>query len=382
MPKSHYEVLGVGIKSSAEEIRSAYRKIVLDHHPDRSSAPESKDIFLIATQAYEVLSDAGRRLHYDASLRADQIRAEQDKLKAYAARKNATGAGAPSVRTDTVPKAATADASANLRSAKGSVTVDVTRLTMLFTRAQYGEAERLAKRIIDQDARQPIPYAVLGDLARQRGELAQAAKMYAYAVQMDPNNSLYQQRHEELLGAIQPNQVSVRAGLSNGLQIFAPMVGAAVILMAALYLCVGHETPLMPGFSPVSTWTFGLVVLLFLSGVAIGASFSVAQLTDRFTTVTKTTLGRLSPYVALSILAAVSFWFAALLYVVLGVARRTFNYSTTRLVAMTAAATLLLAGAAAINVDGPSPMQTLFWGGNLVYVGAVIGWMVADSLQH
>jgi hypothetical protein len=138
----------------------------------------------------------------------------------------------------------------------------------------------------------------------------------------------------------------------------------------------------MPGFSPVSTWTFGLVVLLFLSGVAIGASFSVAQLTDRFTTVTKTTLGRLSPYVALSILAAVSFWFAALLYVVLGVARRTFNYSTTRLVAMTAAATLLLAGAAAINVDGPSPMQTLFWGGNLVYVGAVIGWMVADSLQH
>jgi len=55
----YYEVLGVQKGSDIGEIKSAYRKLALQYHPDRN--PENKE----ATEAYEVLSDASKRERYD-----------------------------------------------------------------------------------------------------------------------------------------------------------------------------------------------------------------------------------------------------------------------------------------------------------------------------
>ncbi|KAK7867765.1 hypothetical protein R5R35_002265 [Gryllus longicercus] len=74
--KSHYSVLGVAADASADEIRAAFRRKSLLHHPDRhvSAPPEAvklqEALFKEVAQAYAVLSDARKRADYDDGRRA------------------------------------------------------------------------------------------------------------------------------------------------------------------------------------------------------------------------------------------------------------------------------------------------------------------------
>lgn len=64
--RDYYDVLGVVKSASADEIKSAYRKLALQYHPDRNpDNPEAEDNFKEAAEAYEVLSDASKRAQYD-----------------------------------------------------------------------------------------------------------------------------------------------------------------------------------------------------------------------------------------------------------------------------------------------------------------------------
>ena len=54
MPKTHYEILGVKKSATQDEIRTAYRRLVLKYHPDRSKDPKSTDVFIRITEAYEI----------------------------------------------------------------------------------------------------------------------------------------------------------------------------------------------------------------------------------------------------------------------------------------------------------------------------------------
>ena len=64
--RDYYEVLGVIKSASAEEIKKAYRKSALKHHPDRNKDDKAaEEKFKEASEAYHVLSDKGRRTNYD-----------------------------------------------------------------------------------------------------------------------------------------------------------------------------------------------------------------------------------------------------------------------------------------------------------------------------
>jgi molecular chaperone DnaJ len=63
--RDYYEVLGVSRTASDDDIKKAYRRLALQYHPDRNSAPEATERFKEATEAYQVLSDAEKRNMYD-----------------------------------------------------------------------------------------------------------------------------------------------------------------------------------------------------------------------------------------------------------------------------------------------------------------------------
>jgi molecular chaperone DnaJ len=64
--RDYYEVLGVQKNVSAQELKSAFRKVALQYHPDRNPGNhEAEEKFKEASEAYEVLSDPERRARYD-----------------------------------------------------------------------------------------------------------------------------------------------------------------------------------------------------------------------------------------------------------------------------------------------------------------------------
>jgi molecular chaperone DnaJ len=63
--RDYYEVLGVAKGTSQEEIKSAFRKLARQYHPDVSEEPNAEEKFKEINEAYAVLSDADKRAAYD-----------------------------------------------------------------------------------------------------------------------------------------------------------------------------------------------------------------------------------------------------------------------------------------------------------------------------
>jgi DnaJ-class molecular chaperone len=62
----YYDILGLPKKASIEEVKKAYKRLVLVHHPDKQTGNRCK--FEKLTQAYNVLNDEDTKMVYDASL--------------------------------------------------------------------------------------------------------------------------------------------------------------------------------------------------------------------------------------------------------------------------------------------------------------------------
>lgn len=95
--RSLYEILGTAQNADTEDLKAAFRKLALVHHPDRNAgSPESQAMFILVRNAYETLIDPVRRAEYDAWLSASAaLRA----WKKAAPKRDAAlpGSGAPAI---------------------------------------------------------------------------------------------------------------------------------------------------------------------------------------------------------------------------------------------------------------------------------------------
>src|SRR5579871_6244669 len=61
-----YELLGVQRGASAEDLKKAYRKLAMQHHPDRNPGDKSAEQkFKAISEAYDILKDEQKRAAYD-----------------------------------------------------------------------------------------------------------------------------------------------------------------------------------------------------------------------------------------------------------------------------------------------------------------------------
>ncbi|GFH24543.1 chaperone protein dnaJ [Haematococcus lacustris] len=65
---AHYEVLGITEDADAEQVQRAFRRAARTLHPDVNHAPDATQRFQAALAAYEALTDADSRQHYDKGL--------------------------------------------------------------------------------------------------------------------------------------------------------------------------------------------------------------------------------------------------------------------------------------------------------------------------
>ncbi len=63
--RDYYEILGITKGSSDSEIKSAYRKLARQHHPDVDKSPGAEEKFKEISEAYQVLSDPQKKAAYD-----------------------------------------------------------------------------------------------------------------------------------------------------------------------------------------------------------------------------------------------------------------------------------------------------------------------------
>ncbi|HEX8428453.1 J domain-containing protein [Hymenobacter sp.] len=66
---TYYAVLGISEQATPDDIRRAYRRLVLLTHPDRTPDPAAHQRFLAVNEAYEALNEPSRRYFYDTQLR-------------------------------------------------------------------------------------------------------------------------------------------------------------------------------------------------------------------------------------------------------------------------------------------------------------------------
>lgn len=353
MAKTHYQVLGVKPGATASEIKAAHRRLVMRHHPDRATSEASLDIFLEVQAAYEVIGDPDRRTEYDNTLNRSLRHREEDERRA-------------TERAQTRKAATPPTETSKSRSVGADVPVaaEIMRLSRIFSQGRQAEAIDLARQIIERDPRQPLPYAVLADIARGRGDLNQASKWYAYAVQFDPKNEAYQKRYEELLLGSQVVSTKV------GERMYAPATSTSA-LAAAIVLSIGLATLTMFVKGPESLPVNG--ILAFCSGTFLGGALAIGCWIDRLSVT-------LRSYGFVVMVAGLNLGLGLVFYLLYGLVTKSFNRSFSGWLGAMIPGWILFA---LLGLAGGSLPQALVLTviPCALAIGGLCGWAIGDALR-
>lgn len=368
MAENLYRILGLKDFADLDQVKAAYRQLALKVHPDRSPDPAATDRFIEVNKAYEVLSDPKRKRDYDAALK---LRAQIDEKKTEPIR----GAKVGPISEDFFQAPSPSPSAAQTQKAKSALVLsESNRMIVKFSRGELEEAERLANKVLGLDSRHALAYAVLGDVAAARGNLKLAAKQFAYACQMDPSNPLYLKRHVEMLDRSQrlaDGKQDMNSRKSQGMGAFG-----ICALLPVIVIFSWRNPPLLNGMGPFSGLGASLVLSSLVSGFFGGMAGGLNLMFPRFSQTMVTLTGNVSLMLAFVPVFVINFWLGALLLIGWGIVRNALGSTSLRVIGLCLA--LLVLHTLLGTLVGGNPTQILLWLGSLIYIGALLGWAVAD----
>ncbi len=367
-------------RASQDEIRAAYHGLARQFHPDRNPSAEAQERFLSIKESYETLSNGDRKEIYDryrgyaAKAKAKEAPSEQ-KVKASSSDRVQTA----SYFKDRVAWEDRGRVEPNrdefLRARR-----KIEEMQKMAARGRWGDAAGLASEIIRAGVNEPLAYAVLADVARLNGDYVEAAKQYGFAVQFDPDNTVYQDMHVAMMETGKRKKATVTHHPSEK-SYSAFILGMVGIVAGICYTAVAQELPIAPSFAPISTWTLGQIVTMLVSGVAMGASLSASDLLDHFDLGGGVAGYRVHPGFMVAFVSLINFWLAFGIYVLVGVTQKSFHVSVTRLIGFVAIGVLGF-GFARMGIGWDAVWQTIIWAGSILYLAGLVGWFVADGLRR
>ncbi|RYX82698.1 tetratricopeptide repeat protein [bacterium] len=208
-----YAVLGVSRDCNADELKSAYRRLARENHPD--IAPDKDEATLRMTQinaAWGLVGDPQRRASFDTRWRLDQ----RDRLLAAQrmARQNSrpkshpappsktsstkTGHGKP---TSTPANAASSAATKPKSSSKRPLVTPASRHArlaqasrLLFEQDKPNEALDLCKAVLKNDFRNTLARELMGDAYLRLGQTDRALAVWEQALVLAPGNVTLRRR--------------------------------------------------------------------------------------------------------------------------------------------------------------------------------------------
>lgn len=365
----HYRILGLDRHATQEEIKTRYRQLVRELHPDVSDSPEATARFLQVTESYQVLSDPVRRSNFDAILDIEKKRTVQ---------KSETRPRSTEVRQaprEQVPKSrpSTVGISKEVRE----------RLDAAHTHFATGRlrlAEQEAKTLIGRYPRLAPAYALLGDVYRTQQKWDTAARMYSLAIQYSPHDRSFERRYQQVLDKLEEIRLAKQGPIAKSIRNRNVALGVSLIVQPILmgFVCVSNDAPM--GLLPIILhWTPSLLLMMFVGGAITGALLSASEQLDRWESLGSLG-GRFSRAGVYGVLAALQFWVALIAYGVSALLQEAGSSSLTRLFVWT----IVLTGAFAIAFSLPQPhgwTEVAIWGGNVVFLGALAGWRVMDAFK-
>jgi curved DNA-binding protein CbpA len=251
----YYQMLGLAVTATPEEIKKRYRELARRYHPDVNPDPAASQQIKSINEAYHVLNDPDRRSVYDAHRILNQAAASRSNGSSQPApppkstsasgstppprpqasrtaenpRTAGTGPtrpypggragfngfgrtapddapGEPPPRAESSARQSTAQQSARRpapqeASSKGATLNSLlSEAQLAFVNRRYREAEMLCGQALEKDRRNATVYELLGDVYARKGQNESAATAYSYAIQFNPYNYSIHSKLDRIMG--------------------------------------------------------------------------------------------------------------------------------------------------------------------------------------
>lgn len=354
--RNHYEILGLPRNATSAQIKRKYRQLARKYHPDVAADKEmAHRLFIQISEAYDTLSDSGRRRDYDAGLSLD------------------------------VPRpSSTASTSSQQAPPKRSPSQHIKDAQFAFIQKRFTEAADHCKEALRANPRNAQAYVILGDIYRVQGKTQSAANSYSFALQYNPNDRETEKKLTKLIGKrISPNDVQERPidRSANAAILHIIWWTIAFFLITLISVYPGKPMPWLQRYIPlISMWSWNLVCLMAAASALVGMLLSSNGLVGHpdDDLIFESGNWAIIP-TGLFLLIGSGFFFlgAAIFYMAVG----SLQGSMSRSMMITFACVVIIVVLSSLMYHPQAKMQVWLFGGNVSFLSCLIGRYIGSAFK-